>query len=101
MLPAKLPLPLTVTSGSRREPQPIAAKAELPGVSEFYTKRSLPVTDSPPATVTSRDLTVLVVDDDSDMLLLCAMHLKSAGFVGLLALGSAEAQATCDLNLCF
>lgn len=43
------------------------------------------------------DITVLVVDDDPDLLLLCATHLRSAGCAVLLALGSAEAQATCDV----
>lgn len=45
----------------------------------------------------SRDLTVLVVDDDPDLLLLCATHLRSAGYAVLMALGSAEAQTTCDI----
>ena len=48
-------------------------------------------------TVPSRDRTILVVDDDSDLLLLCATHLRSAGYVVLMAMGSAEAQATCEV----
>lgn len=48
-------------------------------------------------TVPSRDRTILVVDDDSDLLLLCATHLRSAGYAVLMALGSAEAQATCEV----
>ncbi len=51
----------------------------------------------PPAEEATRDLTVLVVDDDPDLLILCATHLRSAGFAVLMALGSAEAQATCDV----
>ncbi len=51
----------------------------------------------PPAEDATRDLTVLVVDDDPDLLILCATHLRSAGFVVLMAWGSAEAQATCDV----
>lgn len=50
-----------------------------------------------PAGVFSRDRTILVVDDDPDMLLLCATHLRSAGYAVLMALGSAEAQATCEV----
>jgi DNA-binding NtrC family response regulator len=50
-----------------------------------------------PPDIPSRDLTVLVVDDDPDLLLLCATHLRSAGYAVLMALGSAEAQATCDI----
>ncbi len=42
-------------------------------------------------------LTVLVVDDDPDLLLLCATHLRPGGYIVLMALGSAEAQATCDV----
>jgi DNA-binding NtrC family response regulator len=49
------------------------------------------------AIVPSRDRTILVVDDDSDLLLLCATHLRSADYSVLMALGSAEAQATCDV----
>ena len=49
------------------------------------------------STVPGRDITVLVVDDDPDLLLLCATHLRSAGYAVLMALGSAEAQATCDV----
>jgi DNA-binding response OmpR family regulator len=48
-------------------------------------------------TVSGRDVTVLVIDDDPDLLLLCATHLRSAGYAVLMALGSAEAQATCDV----
>ncbi len=44
-----------------------------------------------------QDVTVLVVDDDPDLLILCATHLRSVGFAVLLASGSAEAQATCDV----
>jgi CheY-like chemotaxis protein len=43
------------------------------------------------------DITVLVVDDDPDLLMLRSTHFRSAGFVVLLALDSAEAQATCDV----
>lgn len=50
-----------------------------------------------PSQMPPRDCTVLVVDDDPDLLLLCATHLRSAGFTVLMALGSAEAQATCDI----
>ncbi len=49
------------------------------------------------AIIPSRDRTILVVDDDSDLLLLCATHLRSAGYAVLMALGSAEAQATCEV----
>ena len=45
----------------------------------------------------SRDVTILVVNDDPDLLLLCATHLRSAGYAVLMALGSAEAQATCEV----
>jgi DNA-binding NtrC family response regulator len=48
--------------------------------------------DMPP-----RDVTVLVVDDDPDLLLLCATHLRTAGYAVLMASGSVEAQATCDI----
>lgn len=51
----------------------------------------------PTSDVPAQDLTVLVVDDDPDLLLLCATHLRSAGYTVLMALGSAEAQATCDV----
>ncbi len=51
----------------------------------------------PPAEEATRDLTVLVVGDDPDLLILCATHLQSAGYAVLMALGSAEAQATCDV----
>lgn len=44
-----------------------------------------------------RDLTVLVVDDDPELLLLCATQLRSAGYAVLMALGSVEAQATCEV----
>jgi DNA-binding NtrC family response regulator len=44
-----------------------------------------------------RDVTVLVVDDDHDLLLLCATHLRTAGYAVLMASGSVEAQATCDI----
>ena len=44
-----------------------------------------------------RDAIVLVVDDDPDLLLLCATHLRSAGYAVLMAQGSAEAQATCEV----
>jgi DNA-binding NtrC family response regulator len=47
--------------------------------------------------VPGRDITVLVIDDDPDLLLLCATHLRSAGYAVLMALGSAEAQATCEV----
>jgi CheY-like chemotaxis protein len=47
--------------------------------------------------VPAQDLTVLVVDDDPELLLLCASHLRSTGYAVLMALGSAEAQATCDI----
>ncbi len=50
-----------------------------------------------PAPSPSRDLTVLVVDDDPDLLLLCATHLRLAGYAVLMALGSAEAQAACEV----
>jgi CheY-like chemotaxis protein len=49
------------------------------------------------ANVTPEDLTILVVDDDPDLLLLCATHLRTAGYAVLMALGSTEAQATCDI----
>jgi DNA-binding NtrC family response regulator len=49
------------------------------------------------AAVSSRDVTLLIVDDDPELLLLCATHLRSAGYVVLMALGSAEAQATCEV----
>ena len=45
----------------------------------------------------NRDVTILIVDDDPDLLLLCATHLRSAGYAVLMALGSAEAQATCEV----
>jgi DNA-binding NtrC family response regulator len=51
----------------------------------------------PPFAVPRRDITVLVVDDDPDLLLLSATHLRSAGYAVLMALGSAEAQATCEV----
>ena len=44
-----------------------------------------------------RDAIVLVVDDDPDLLLLCATHLRSAGYAVLMAQGSAEAQAACEV----
>jgi DNA-binding NtrC family response regulator len=47
--------------------------------------------------VPNRDVTVLVVDDDPDLLLLCATHLRLAGYAVLMASGSVEAQATCDI----
>jgi CheY-like chemotaxis protein len=43
------------------------------------------------------DVTVLVVDDDPDLLLLCATHLRLAGYAVMMASGSVEAQATCDI----
>jgi CheY-like chemotaxis protein len=46
--------------------------------------------ERPPA-VPSRDLTILVVDDDADPLLLCATHLRLAGYAVLMASGSVEA----------
>jgi DNA-binding response OmpR family regulator len=49
------------------------------------------------AAVPSRDVTILVVDDDPELLLSCATHLRSAGYAVLMALGSAEAQATCEV----
>lgn len=55
------------------------------------------MTQGCPADGLLRDLTVLVVDDDPDLLLLCATHLRSAGYTALMALGSAEAQATCEI----
>ncbi len=51
----------------------------------------------PSPDVPAKDLTVLVVDDDPELLLLCATHLRSAGYAVLMALGSAEAQATCEV----
>ena len=51
----------------------------------------------PSPDVPAQDLTILVVDDDPELLLLCATHLRSAGYTVLMALGSAEAQATCDV----
>lgn len=53
--------------------------------------------ERPPADVPPRDPTVLVVDDDPDLLILCATHLWSAGYAVLMALGSAEAQEACDV----
>ena len=50
-----------------------------------------------PPTVPRREITILVVDDDPDLLLLCATHLRSADYAVLMALGSAEAQATCEV----
>lgn len=50
-----------------------------------------------PPDIPSRELTVLVVDDDPELLLLCATHLRSAGYTVLMALGSPEAQATCEV----
>ena len=44
-----------------------------------------------------RDRTLLVVDDDPDFLLLCATHLQGAGNTALMALGSVEGQATCEV----
>jgi CheY-like chemotaxis protein len=44
-----------------------------------------------------RDLTVLVVDDDLELLLLCATRLRSGGYAVLMALGSVEAQAPCEV----
>lgn len=55
------------------------------------------MTQACPGTVPLRDTTVLVVDDDPDLLLLCATHLRSAGYAALMAVGSAEAQATCEI----
>ena len=55
------------------------------------------MSQEPSVTVPTRDLTVLVVDDDPDLLLLCATHLRWAGYTVLMALGSAEAQATCEV----
>lgn len=40
--------------------------------------------------------TVLVVDDDADLLNLCAVYLGAAGFSMLRAAGSTEAQEICD-----
>jgi CheY-like chemotaxis protein len=50
-----------------------------------------------PADVLCRDLTVLVVDDDLELLLLCATQLRSGGYAVLMALGSVEAQAPCEV----
>jgi CheY-like chemotaxis protein len=50
-----------------------------------------------PIDVPPRKFTVLVVDDDPDLLILCATHLHSAGYAALMALGSVEAQTACDL----
>ena len=47
--------------------------------------------------VTPQEHTILIVDDDPDLLLLCATHLRTAGYRVLMALGSTEAQATCDI----
>ena len=55
------------------------------------------MTEEHPPAVPSRELTILVVDDDPDLLILCATHLRSSGYAVLMALGSAEAQATCDV----
>lgn len=52
--------------------------------------------DSSPHVLT-RDPTVLLVDDDPDSLLLCATHLRSGGYAVLMAVGSVEAQETCDV----
>lgn len=49
------------------------------------------------ANVAPQDLTILVADDDPDLLLLCASHLPTAGYAVLMALGSTAAQATCDI----
>ena len=49
--------------------------------------------------VPTRDLTVLVVDDDPDLLMLCATLLRSAGFAVLMAFGSVEAQVDHARNL--
>jgi CheY-like chemotaxis protein len=51
----------------------------------------------PSPSVPPGDVTVLVVDDDPDLLLLCATHLRLAGYAVLMASGSVEAQATCDI----
>lgn len=45
----------------------------------------------------TQDLTVLLVDEDPDLLILYATHLRSAGYTVLMASGSVEAQATCDI----
>jgi CheY-like chemotaxis protein len=50
-----------------------------------------------PINMPPRDCTVLVVDDDPDLLMLCATHLQSAGYAILMAMGSVEAQETCDI----
>ena len=50
-----------------------------------------------PADVLCRDLTVPVVDDDLKLLLLCATQLRSGGYAVLMALGSVEAQAPCEV----
>jgi DNA-binding response OmpR family regulator len=55
------------------------------------------MTEKSCAATPSRDVTILVVDDDPEMLLLCATHLCAAGYAVLMALGSAEAQATCEV----
>jgi DNA-binding response OmpR family regulator len=44
----------------------------------------------------SRSATILVVDDDPDMLALCQVRLQAEGFEVLLAPGSVEAQQICD-----
>jgi DNA-binding NtrC family response regulator len=51
----------------------------------------------PSPSVPPGDVTVLVVDDDPDLLLLCATHLRLAGYAVMMASGSVEAQATCDI----
>ncbi len=55
------------------------------------------MSQEPSVTVPTRDRTILVVDDDPDLFLLCATPLRAAGYAVLMALGSVEAQATCGV----
>ena len=46
----------------------------------------------------SRPSTILVVDDDPDILALCHPRLRAEGFEVLIATGSVEAQHICDIH---